>query len=149
MEADHILFEAAAGHVRRRWPDTAAPAVAAAVYLADGSVLTGVALDNFNPVMSLCAETGPICQAYSEGQTIIASICVLRTPGRGGLTVLAPCGACQERLALWGPTVHVGVADASSSTGWSSRPLVELNPHYWASAFAEDEKWPSPAQHAH
>ena len=122
--------------------------VAAAVYLDDRSVLTGVALDNFNPAMNLCAETGPICEAYSKGQRIVASICVLREPGGESLTVLAPCGACQERLALWGPTVEVGVSNPAGSTGWSSLPLIEVNPYYWASAFAEDDVWPSMAQHA-
>jgi len=146
MEADHTLFEAAADQLRRRWPD--APAgVAAAAYLSDGSVLTGVALDNFNPAMSLCAETGPICEAYSLGQSIVASICVLRERDREGLIVLAPCGACQERLALWGPRVEVGVSDPERSRGWSSRSLVELNPYYWASVFAEDDVWPSATQH--
>lgn len=118
------------------------------MYLEDGSVLTGVALDNFNAAMNLCAETGPICEAYAAGQRIVASICVSRGPGGDGFTVLAPCGACQERLALWGPGVEVGVNDPASLAGWSSRPLIELNPYYWASAFAEDGVWPSTAQHA-
>jgi len=147
MKADQNLFDAAADQLRRRWPD-ALEGVAAAVYLSDGSVLTGVALDNFNPAMSLCAETGPICEAYSLGQNIVASICVLREQRAKGLLVLAPCGACQERLALWGPEVEVGVADPDRSRGWASRPLIEVNPYYWASTFAEDDMWPSQAQHA-
>ena len=98
MEADRALFESAVDQLHRRWPD-APEGVAAAVYLEDGFVLTGVALDNFNPVMSLCAETGPICEAYSMGRRIVASICVLQEPSKEGYTVLAPCGACQERLA--------------------------------------------------
>lgn len=147
MQADQDLFDHAVDHMRRRWPDSP-EVVAAAVYLDDGSVLTGVALDNFNAAMTLCAETGPICEAYSTGRRILASICVSREPGRDGFTVLSPCGACQERLALWGPTVEVGVSDPASSTGWSSRPLLEVNPYYWASAFAEGDVWPSAAQHA-
>jgi len=147
MDADQDLFDAAVEQMRRRWPD-APEAVAAAVRLADGSILTGVALDNFHGAMNLCAETGPICAAYSAGQRIVASICVSREAGRAGFTVLAPCGACQERLALWGPTVQVGVSDPDSAAGWSSRPLLDRNPYYWASAFADGGVWPSAAQHA-
>lgn len=147
MEADQILFDRAVDQMRRRWPD-ASETVAAAVYLDDGSILTGVALDNFNAAMNLCAETGPICEAYSQGRHIVASICVSREPGRDGFTVLSPCGACQERLALWGPSVEVGVSDPASSTGWSSRPLLEVNPYYWAATFAEGNVWPSMTQHA-
>ncbi|WP_199184079.1 cytidine deaminase [Cryobacterium sp. Y57] len=146
MKADQNLFDRAVDQMTLRWPD-ASEAVAAAVYLDDGSVLTGVSLDNFNAAMNLCAETGPICEAYSQGRRIVASICVSREPGRDGFTVLSPCGACQERLAIWGPTVEVGVSDPSSSSGWSSRPLLAVNPYYWAAAFAEDDVWPSAAQH--
>jgi cytidine deaminase len=146
MKADQNLFDRAVDQMTLRWPD-ASEAVAAAAYLDDGSVLTGVSLDNFNAAMNLCAETGPICEAYSQGRRIVASICVSREPGREGFTVLSPCGACQERLAIWGPTVEVGVSDPSSSSGWSSRPLLAVNPYYWAAAFAEDDVWPSATQH--
>lgn len=146
-QADQHLFDRAVEQMEQRWPD-APEAVAAAAYLDDGSVLTGVSLDNFNAAMNLCAETGPICEAYSRGRRIVASICVSREAGRDGFTVLSPCGACQERLAIWGPAVEVGVYDPGSPFYWSSRPLLEVNPYYWAAAFAEGDVWPSTAQHA-
>ncbi len=118
------------------------------MYLDDGSVLTGVGLDNINAVMGLCAETGPICQAYTLGRSVTASICL--APGLSGsdLMVLAPCGACQERLALWGPYVEVAVASTRIDRRWESRPLIEVNPHYWAAAYAEGPGWPTPTEHA-
>lgn len=147
MEADQNLYNRAVDQLLLRWPD-APEAVAAAVYLDDGTVLTGVSLDNFNNAMSLCAETGPICVAYSADQRIVASICVSREDGRPGYTVLAPCGACQERLALWGPTVQVGVSDTEDPTGWSSHSLADLNPFYWAAAFRVGGAWPTADDHA-
>jgi cytidine deaminase len=145
MPADQHLVNAAVDQADRRWPDR--DAVAAAVRLEDGTVITGVSLSNFNAAMTLCAETGPICAAYTAGRTIVASVCVRREVSSGQITVLAPCGACQERLALWGPDVEVGVADPVSATGWSSKKLVELSPFYWATAFAPDHSWPEPAEH--
>ncbi len=119
-----------------------------AVRLEDGEVLTGVSLSNINAAMTLCAETGPLCTAYSSDRKVVASVCISREVPSGRITVLAPCGACQERLALWGPDVEVGVADARSAAGWSSRRLEELNPFYWAAALSPDRSsWPAPADH--
>lgn len=145
MTVNQELIRAAADQADRRWPDR--DAVGAAVRLKDGSVLTGVPFSNFNAVMVLCAETGPICVAYTNGQTIIASVCVNRDYASGEVTVIAPCGGCQERLVLWGPEVQVGVPDPTSAVGWSSRSLVDVNPYYWAASQTPDLSWPKPADH--
>jgi cytidine deaminase len=147
MPVDQTLFDAAVKQIDERWP-TAPWATAAAVYLDDGTILTGVSLNNLNSAMTLCAETGPICRAYTENRQITASVCVNRAIGREQILVLAPCGACQERLALWGPDLEVGVADPSATAGWISRPLSEVNPFYWAAAFAEGSRWPSQTEHS-
>lgn len=147
MAVDQALVDAAVSQLDRRWP-AASEAVAAAVYLDDGSTLTGVALDNVNAAMTLCAEIGPIVRAYTLERRIVASVCVSRSADRAGLLILAPCGSCQERLALWGPDVEVGVADRDDRRGWSSRRLVEVNPFYWTTAFTGDGTWPSRAEHA-
>jgi cytidine deaminase len=145
MPVDELLVQAAIDQANRRWPQR--DAVAAAVRVEDDRVLTGVPLSNFNAAMTLCAETGPICTAYTGGQVVVASVCVSVDRSSGAVTVLAPCGACQERLALWGPEVEVGVADSGNSAGWSSRRLIELNPHYWAATSTRDHSWPTSAEH--
>lgn len=145
MPVDQPLIEAALDQADRRWP--LRDAVAAAIRLDDGAILTGVCLANFNAVMTLCAETEPICAAYRTGRLLVASVCVHREISSGQVTVLAPCGACQERLALWGPNVEVGVADPANAGGWSSRNLLELNPFYWAAAQSPDHTWPKLTEH--
>lgn len=65
----------------------------------------------------------------------------------GEVTVVAPCGACQERLALWGPQVQLGVDDPTSAVGWSSKSLLEINPYYWAASQPPDRSWPNAAKH--
>ena len=145
MPVDDALVRAAVDQAKRRWAHR--DAVAAAVRTDDGEVLTGVSLANFNALMTLCAETGPICTAYSRGQRVAASVCVSCDATSGAVTVLAPCGACQERLALWGPGVEVGVTDPQSTSGWSSRRLVELNPFYWAATSTSDHSWPPTVDH--
>lgn len=145
MPVDELLVQAALEQADRRWPDK--DAVAAAVRLEDGGILTGVPLSNFNAAMTLCAETGPVCAAYSAGRKVVASVCVLRDRSSDRITVLAPCGACKERLAFWGPDVEVGVADSTSATGWSSRRLLDVNPFYWAASSTPGDSWPTPADH--
>ncbi|WP_190821380.1 cytidine deaminase [Saccharopolyspora pogona] len=142
MGLDQRLVDAAIELVERRWRN-AVQAVAAAVRLDDGQILTSISLDNLNAAVTLCAETGALCQAYTLGKRVTASVCISKWPGSDGYPVLAPCGTCQERLALWGPGVQVAVADPGSPSGWSARTLLELNPFYWGTRFSDDGGWPS------
>jgi cytidine deaminase len=145
MELDQRLVDAAVDQLDRRWPATDY-AVAAAMYLDDGRILTSVGLDNLNAAVGLCAEAGALCQAYTLDRRVTASVCVCR--GSDGVVgVLAPCGVCQERLALWGAGVQVAVADRTAGSGWRVRTLAELNPCYWATVFTDGETWPSMAEH--
>jgi cytidine deaminase len=146
VNLDQRLVDAAIDQMNRRWPGKE-QAVAAAVYLDDGQILTSVGLDNLNAGANLCAETGAICQACTLGGQITASVCVSRETGRNGVFILAPCGICQERLALWGPDVQVGIAGSASTCGWTARTLLEVNPFYWGAQFADGGIWPSPAVH--
>jgi cytidine deaminase len=144
MELDQRLVDAAVDQLDRRWPQ-ADYAVAAAVYLDDGRILTSVGLDNLNAAAGLCAEAGALCQAYTLDRHVAASVCVVRGPD--GVGILAPCGVCQERLALWGPEVQVAVADRTASSGWRARTLAELNPCYWGTHFTDGQAWPTMADH--
>jgi len=146
MTMDQRLVDAAIDQMNRRWP-AGEQGGAAAVELADGQILTSVCLDNINGGVSLCHETGAICQAYTLDEQVVASICVVREAGSDEVVVLTPCGICQERLALWGPQVQVGVADDSAPAGWGARTLLEVNPYYWAARFADGGIWPSAAVH--
>lgn len=147
MPVDEILYVAAVGLIESRLASSEW-ATAAALRMDDESIRVGIVLDNINSGAGLCAEVGPITQAYTEGRQVIASICVNRAKDRQHDLVLAPCGLCQERLALWGPEVEVGVADAADPRGWSGRRLKELNPHYWAASFSDDGHWPTTKEHA-
>lgn len=64
MQVDQTLVDAAIEQLNRRWPG-APNAVAAAVYLDDGTILTGVSLDNLNAAMTLCAETRTLASVWT------------------------------------------------------------------------------------
>ncbi len=103
--------------------------VAAAAFTDRGELLTGVWIEAMVDSACLCAETGPICEAHRTGRALTASICVHWTEATGA-TVLAACGVCQERLAVFGVDTAVGVADASDR-GFRFATIAELRPSPW------------------
>ncbi|MEU0070444.1 cytidine deaminase [Streptomyces sp. NPDC006332] len=146
MKLDQALVDAAMELMDRRWP-AGEPGGAAAVRLADGGIFTSVGLDNMHGSVALCQETGAFIQAYTQDRAVTASVCVSRDLERGRILILPPCGVCQERLALWGPSVEVAVPQEDDPTRWEGRTLAEVNPYYWGSQFT-DGRWPSQAEHA-
>jgi cytidine deaminase len=117
---------------------------AAAMILADGRILTGTAPAAVNPAVQLCHETEPFCGAHRLNQPIVASVCLHRKPD-GRIVVLSPCGVCRERLAVHGPDVVVAVAHRTDPTVIVWKPLKEVLPDYWMTAFPEelDPAWTS------
>jgi cytidine deaminase len=118
---------------------------AAAMLLADGSIVTGTAPSAVNPSVELCHEVEPYCAAYRLEQPIVASVCLHRQPG-GRIVVLSPCGVCRERLAVHGPQVLVAVAAPDDATRPVWKPLREVLPDYWLTAFPDEV---DPAWRAH
>jgi cytidine deaminase len=115
------------------------------MYLDDGRIITSVGFDNINGAVTLCGETGAICQAYTLDRRVTASVYLYREAS-GTTVVLPPCGICQERLALWGPDVEVGVPDPENPAGWHVKSLADLHPYYWAKHFANGD-WPPTSLH--
>ncbi|MFC5498565.1 cytidine deaminase [Caenimonas terrae] len=135
MAVDQALVDAAIEQAIARFP--AGYSGAAAVRLETGQILTSVCLDPPNASAALCHETGALCEANRLGLRVVASVCVSRSdPGKPFL-ILAPCGICQERMALWGSDVALGVAVPGSPGEWQSKRLGELQPHYWRNAVTD------------
>jgi cytidine deaminase len=135
MALDQSLVDAAIEQALSRFPTGYAGA--AAVRTDSGRTLTSVCFDPPNTGAALCHETGAYCEANRLGESVVASVCVSRSePGKHFL-ILAPCGICQERLALWGPNVEVAVAVPGAPGKWQSKRLSDLQPHYWRNAVAD------------
>lgn len=130
------LADACRALIAERFP-VDGDAGAAAMLLADGTVLTGTAPRAVNPAVEVCHEIEPYCGAFRLGQPIVASICLHRMPG-GRTVVLSPCGVCRERLAVHGPEVRVAVADPGDATRIVWKSLRELLPDYWMTAFPDE-----------
>lgn len=132
MPLDQPLIDAAIQQALSRFPSGYAGA--AAVRTEAGQILTSVCFDPPNSGAGLCHETGAYCEANRSGARVVASVCVSRSEPGQPFLILAPCGICQERLALWGPDVEVAVAVPGRPSEWQSKLLSELQPHYWRNA---------------
>ncbi|HEU4328508.1 MAG TPA: cytidine deaminase [Roseiflexaceae bacterium] len=133
MRLDQALVDAAVALLERRWPGVGG--IAAALYTAEGDILTSV---NFEPEWGgggLCAETGAICEAFTRNARVTASACVSRLGPGDPVVILTPCGICQERLFHWGHGVEVAVPDPADPTRWQARTLAEVQPHYWVNVY--------------
>ncbi|WP_139416141.1 cytidine deaminase [Agromyces laixinhei] len=128
-------IEACKRLIERRFPGGAAGA--AAVLLADGSIVTGTSPDFANSSTTVCHEVEPYCAAYRLDQAIVASVCLYRTE-EGRFIVLSPCGICRERLADHGPRVQVAIAEPGDPTVLRWISLREALPHYWLTALPEE-----------
>jgi len=132
MDVDQKLVDQIIAFIEKRFPNGEAEG-AAGMYTSAGRLLLSTAPEVLNDAVSLCHETGCLCEAYKLNEQVTASACVFReSPGR--YVILAPCGVCQERLFLYGPTVSVAVAEDNNPTKWIAARLSELQPHYWRKA---------------
>lgn len=132
MVVDQRLVDAAIRQALERWPDEEAGA--AAMYTAEGDLLTSVYVEAPNIAVELCHETGAICEAHRRNVAIAASVCVSRESEDAPFLILSPCGVCQERLAFWGGDVSVAVPHPDDPTKWQSKTLREVMPYYWRRA---------------
>jgi len=133
MKIDQVLVNAAIDFIGSRFSERKW-AGAAAMYTEDGQILISTAPENVNDSVSLCHETGAICEAYKLGKRIVASVCV-SFDDAGKAHILTPCGVCQERLMYWGEDVEVAVPNSSDSTRWLSKTLKDVQPFYWYKPF--------------
>lgn len=88
--------------------------VGAAVDVGDGVIFAAANVENASYGLSTCAERGAISAAVSAGYKKIAAIAVAGPPG----VPTAPCGACRQIIAEFGPgtTVVYTAADGARTT---------------------------------
>lgn len=126
MNVDQKLYDAALDLLSQHLDSAAA-----ACYLEDGSIITGISTEAHHAQVCLCAETGPLCEAQKARKKIVASICLSNSSSLGRIAINPPCGICQERLFWFGGGVQIGVPKKDDVTTWDSIPLSELQPHWW------------------
>ncbi|MEN0101512.1 MAG: hypothetical protein AAGC90_01205 [Curtobacterium sp.] len=107
-DGDRELLEAATTVLSDRYR-VGVHEVAAALRLADGSVVTGLHVEASAGRASVCAESAALSAAIIVGQPVVSVVGVLRRPA-GSLHLIEPCGVCAELLADHAPDARVWVA---------------------------------------
>lgn len=70
--------------------------VACAIETKDGDIFTGVNVENASYGLTICAETGAICDMINANQRHISSVLILTQ------NLCTPCGACLQRIREFG-----------------------------------------------
>lgn len=120
---DRELLDTASAVLDARYR-TGVHEVAAALRLADGSVVTGLHVEASAGRASVCAESAALSAAVIAGVPVVSVVGVLRRPG-GTLHLIEPCGVCAELLGDHAPDARVWVAVGD---GFGAVAVSELLP---------------------
>ena len=127
FELGDAMLEKATEFINSRYP--VGWGGCAVMYTKEGEFLISVYLDAPNSAAELCMETGAMCEAQKPNLTVTHSLCVSRDRKTDNLTVLTPCGICQERLRFLGGGVKVAVSNPENRIIFKT--LDEISLHYW------------------
>jgi cytidine deaminase len=116
------LTEAAAAARRNAHAPYSQFAVGAAVLTAPGSIFAGCNVENASYGLTICAERAAVCAAVAAGQKQIVAVAVATSGGH------APCGACRQVLAEFGPTMDVLLVDVDDPSRTRTTTLELLLP---------------------
>ena len=94
-----VLLERALGAMEHAYAPYSGYYVAAALECADGSIFTGVNIENSSYGATLCAERSAFAAALSEGKRRFVRILIIGGAG-GKLTEnCPPCGICRQFMS--------------------------------------------------
>ncbi len=102
MEKYKKLFNAALAAADNAYAPYSGFKVGAAVMAADGSIYTGVNVENASYGATICAERSAISAAVTAGHTNIKAVAV-GSPGG----VAYPCGICRQVIFEFGEDIEI------------------------------------------
>ena len=100
--------------------------VGAAVQSKSGEVFTGCNVENASYGLTICAERVAVFNAVAAGHRRLVAAAIV-TPSKG-----APCGACRQVLAEFGPDMIVHIASPDGDR--RSRTMSQLLPESFGPA---------------
>ncbi len=100
---DAALLDAARRVRKHAYAPYSAYDVGAALLCDDGTIVAACNVENASYGLSQCAERAAICAAIAGGHRRFSAIAVAGPDGE----TTAPCGACRQVLAEFGPETRV------------------------------------------
>ena len=119
MTGEELLARARAVQANA-WARYSGFRVGAAVETDDGSVHVGCNVENASYPMTICAERAAVAAAIAAGHRRIVRVAIATDAD----APVAPCGACRQVLAEFGPEMTV-LSEAGGRTGeWTLDELL-------------------------
>ncbi|MFT7464207.1 MAG: cytidine deaminase [Pseudohongiellaceae bacterium] len=125
MDTDRLIAMANEARAASYSPYSKFP-VGAAVLSESGEIFTGCNVENASFGLTVCAERIAVFSAVAAGHQRLVAAAVV-TPSQG-----APCGACRQVLAEFGPEMIVHIANPDGDC--RSRTMAELLPESFGPA---------------
>jgi cytidine deaminase len=122
------LVDAALAVQRRAYAPYSRFQVGCALEAEDGTIYVGCNVENASYGLTICAERAAICAAVSAGVRHFKRAVVVSDVDPPA----APCGACRQVLAEFGPALRVDAVGPTRSVTWT---VAELLP----SAFGKEQ----------
>ncbi|MGH7733672.1 MAG: cytidine deaminase [Gemmatimonadales bacterium] len=104
--------------------------VGAAIEAEDGRIFAGCNVENASYGLTICAERGAVMTGVAAGATHFRRVVVVTDSEPPA----APCGACRQFLAEFGPDLEVEAVGPRSTRRWR---LSELLPASFDKGFLE------------
>ncbi len=123
MNAEELMKEAAKA-AKNAYAPYSKFRVGAALQMADGTVITGVNVENRSFGLSNCAERTAIFTAVNLGRTDITGIAIA---GPDAWEPLPPCGACRQVITEFCPA-DIPVYYDNGNGGFITSSVGELYP---------------------
>ena len=103
---DKVLYRTACSVLQHAYVPFSGFRVGAALLTEDGTVFTGVNVENSSYGGTICAERTACVKAISEGVTDFTAIAIAAERGTA-----FPCGICRQFLFEFAPTLRVIVGE--------------------------------------
>ncbi|HEX6104727.1 MAG TPA: cytidine deaminase [Gemmatimonadales bacterium] len=94
--------------------------VGAALEAEDGRVFVGCNVENASYGLTICAERAAVCAAVAAGARRFRRAVVVTDSDPPA----APCGACRQVLAEFGPDLQVVGVGPAATVSWTMRDLL-------------------------
>lgn len=96
--------------------------VGAALQAANGEVFVGCNVENASFGLTICAERVAVGAAVSAGQREISRVVVVTDADPPS----APCGACRQVLAEFGPKMEIIAIGPGQTRSWTLEELLPV-----------------------
>jgi len=119
-ETEQMLVERAREVLENAWGVYSGIRVAAALLAEDGTVHTGVNVENSSYGLTVCAERNAVFRAVGEARREFSAMAIVSDSEY----ITSPCGACRQVMAEFSPDMEVLVQSPAGTFRSRVRELL-------------------------